>query len=208
MELWLGGIGGEVDIRLSIVKKREPMDGPPRVSGEDARRRTGMVGHEAIVTKAKVRREFTEFYDQWRDPIRRALALAIGDITLADEAVDEAMTRAVASWNKIHRYDRPEGWVYRVGLNYSRGLFRKRRYEIVTQLDPELMPTDAALPDVDVIAAVGRLSSRLRPVVVARYYLDWSTAEVADALHIPEGTVKSRLSRALSRLARDLGGSQ
>jgi len=167
-----------------------------------------MVGHEAIVTKAKVRREFTEFYDQWRDPIRRALALAIGDITLADEAVDEAMTRAVASWNKIHMYDRPEGWVYRVGLNYSRGLFRKRRYEIVTQLDPELMPTDAAFPDVDVIAAVGRLSSRLRPVVVARYYLDWSTAEVADALHIPEGTVKSRLSRALSRLARDLGGSQ
>ncbi len=208
MELWLGGIGGEVDIRLSIVKRREPMDGLPRVSGEDARRRTGMVGHEAIVTKAKVRREFTEFYDQWRDPIRRALALAIGDVTLADEAVDEAMTRAVASWNKIHRYDRPEGWVYRVGLNYSRGLFRKRRYEIVTQLDPELMPTDAAFPDVDVIAAVGRLSSRLRPVVVARYYLDWSTAEVADALHIPEGTVKSRLSRALSRLARDLGGSQ
>jgi RNA polymerase sigma factor (sigma-70 family) len=167
-----------------------------------------MVGHEAIVTNAQVRREFTEFYDQWRDPIRRALALAIGDITLADEAVDEAMTRAVASWDKIHMYDRPEGWVYRVGLNYSRGLFRKRRYEIVTQLDPELMPTDTAFPDVDVIAAVGRLSSRLRPVVVARYYLDWSTAEVADALHIPEGTVKSRLSRALSRLAGDLGGSQ
>jgi RNA polymerase sigma-70 factor (ECF subfamily) len=167
-----------------------------------------MVGHEAIVTNAQVRGEFTKFYDQWRDPIRRALALATGDITLADEAVDEAMTRAVASWDKIHMYDRPEGWVYRVGLNYSRGLFRKRRYEIVTQLDPELMPTDAAFPDVDAIAAVGRLSSRLRPVVVARYYLDWSTAEVADALHIPEGTVKSRLSRALSRLARDLGGSQ
>jgi RNA polymerase sigma-70 factor (ECF subfamily) len=42
-------------------------------------------------------------------------------------------------------------------------------------------------------------------VVVARYYLDLSTSEVAETLEIPEGTVKSRLSRALKKLARDLG---
>ncbi len=165
-----------------------------------------MIDREGImVTTAQGQREFSEFYDEWRDPIRRALAIAVGDITLADEAVDEAMTRAVESWDKISGYERPEGWVYRVGLNWSRGLFRKRRYEILTQLEPGTASTDGNVPDVDVIAAIGRLSARLRPIVVARYYLEWSTAEVADALDIPEGTVKSRLSRALSRLAKELG---
>ena len=168
-----------------------------------------LIDHEGIVvTKAQSQREFTEFYDEWRDPIRRALALAVGDITLADEAVDEAMTRAFASWGKIRGYERPEGWVYRVGLNWSRGLFRKRRYEILTQLESGMASTNTNIPDVDVIAAIGHLSARLRPIVVARYYLDWSTTEVAVALDIPEGTVKSRLSRALSRLAKELGESE
>jgi len=71
-----------------------------------------------MVTTAQGQREFSEFYDEWRNPIRRALAIAVGDITLADEAVDEAMTRAVESWDKISGYERPEGWVYRVGLNW------------------------------------------------------------------------------------------
>ncbi len=149
--------------------------------------------------------DFASFYDASRDAIRRALALTIGDVAAADEAVDEAMTRALASWEKIRGYENPEGWVYRVGLNWARGLYRKRRYEILTQIEPDSSSAEMSLPDSDVIAAVGRLSLRLRAVVVARYYLDWSTAETAEALQVPEGTIKSRLSRALGRLAMELG---
>lgn len=167
-----------------------------------------MLGSRSTAMTNTVRpQEFVQFYDQWRDPVRRGLALTVGDVTIADEAVDEAMTRALAAWDQISSYERPEGWVYRVGLNWARGLFRKRRYEIVAQLDSDVAAADAAYPDLDVIDAVGRLSVRLRTVVVARYYLDWSTADVATALAIPQGTVKSRLSRALARLARDLGES-
>ncbi len=150
---------------------------------------------------------FDDFYAKWRDPLRRALALAVGDIAMADEAIDEAMTRAFTHWAKIGGYERPEGWAYRVGLNWVRGLYRKRRYEVLTQIDAEGR-RDQPMPDLDVVAAVGRLSPRLRPVVVARYYLDWSTAQVATALDISEGTVKSRLSRALDRLAIDLGATR
>jgi len=151
--------------------------------------------------------DFAEFYDEYRMPIKRALALALGNVSLADEAVDEAMTRAVARWEKVRDYELPEGWVYRVGLNWARGAFRKRRYEILTDVDTDTELPDLPLPDTDVIEAVGHLSLRLRSVVVARYYLDWSTAEVAEALGIPEGTVKSRLSRALNRLGKELGGT-
>ncbi len=168
-----------------------------------------MVGYRHNTMTSPVQpREFTDFYDRCRDPIRRALALTIGDVAVADEAVDEAMTRALACWDKVRGYDNPEGWVYRVGLNWARGLFRKRRYEILSQLDTDGAATDPSFPDLDVIAAVGRLSFRLRTVVVARYYLDWSTAEAALALDVPEGTVKSRLSRALTRLSTELGVPQ
>ena len=55
------------------------------------------------------------------------LGLGPGRHALADEAVDEAMTRALSSWERIREYDRPDGWLYRVGLNWARGVFRKRR---------------------------------------------------------------------------------
>jgi RNA polymerase sigma-70 factor (ECF subfamily) len=149
--------------------------------------------------------DFDVFYQKWRSPVRRSLALALGDVGLADEAVDEAMTRAIAHWETLRGYDRPDGWLYRVGLNWARGVFRKRRYELLTDLEANSQTWVDPLPDPDLIAAVGRLPLRLRTVVVARYHLDFSTAEVAEALGIPEGTVKSRLSRALSQLGRDLG---
>jgi RNA polymerase sigma-70 factor (ECF subfamily) len=150
--------------------------------------------------------DFDVFYQKWRSPIRRSLALALGDIGLADEAVDEAMARAVARWDKIKDYERPEGWLYRVGLNWARGVFRKRRYELLSDLEASSQVWDDPLPDPDLIEAVGHLSLKLRSVVVARYHLDFSIAEVAESLGIPEGTVKSRLSRALDQLGRELGG--
>jgi len=148
---------------------------------------------------------FEAFYAEWREPLRRAVALATGDVMAAGEAVDEAMTRALVRWDRISSYDKPEGWVYRVALNWSKGLFRKRNRELLTAIDVEGSRSDS-LPDFDLIGAVERLSIRHRAVVVGRFYLDWSTAEVAEALDIAEGTVKSRLSRALEQLASDLGG--
>jgi RNA polymerase sigma factor (sigma-70 family) len=148
---------------------------------------------------------FTVFYQQWRSPVRRGLAMALGSAGLAEEAVDEAMTRALTHWEKVSGYDRPEGWLYRVGLNWARGVFRKRRYELLSEIEPDARSLVDPLPDPDLIESVGRLSLKLRSVIIARYYLDLSTAEVAQALEIPEGTVKSRLSRALERLAHDLG---
>jgi RNA polymerase sigma factor (sigma-70 family) len=148
---------------------------------------------------------FIVFYERWRTPVRRGLAMALGNMGLADEAVDEALTRALTQWEKVSSYERPEGWLYRVGLNWARGVFRRRRYELLSELQPDTESTIDPLPDPDLIEAVARLSMKLRTVVVARFYLDLSTAEVAQALEIPEGTVKSRLSRALEKLARDLG---
>jgi RNA polymerase sigma-70 factor (ECF subfamily) len=55
------------------------------------------------------------------------------------------------------------------------------------------------------VAALNLLRDDDREVIGARYFLDLSEAETADALGIPRGTVKSRLSRALGRLRAGLG---
>jgi RNA polymerase sigma factor (sigma-70 family) len=61
------------------------------------------------------------------------------------------------------------------------------------------------LPEPELLTAVELLPIKYRSVVVARFFLDWSIEQTAEALSIPEGTVKTRQSRALERLRRRLG---
>lgn len=147
---------------------------------------------------------FRQLYDE-RDRLYRAVALVVGDVWLASDALDEAMTRALARWDRVSSYDSPEGWVYRVAVNWARSAARKRRREDLWANPPEGATVDR-VPDLELRRAIGDLPSKYRSVVVARYLLDWSTADTADALGIPEATVKTRLRRALSRLAKALGG--
>ncbi|MFV1962322.1 MAG: sigma factor-like helix-turn-helix DNA-binding protein, partial [Acidimicrobiia bacterium] len=60
------------------------------------------------------------------------------------------------------------------------------------------------LPDPDLHRALVHLNMGQRAVVVLRYLLDWSEEDVALALEIPKGTVKSRLNRALAKLREEL----
>src|SRR6187551_2806104 len=63
---------------------------------------------------------FDAFYRAEVDRLYRALAVTLGDHHVAREAVDEAMVRACVRWRTVGGYDRPGGWVYRVGLNWAR----------------------------------------------------------------------------------------
>ena len=73
---------------------------------------------------------FDVFYRSARDSVARALVLTLGNQELGVEAADEAMTRAYQRWIQVHSYENPEGWVYRVGLNWARSIWRKRRREL------------------------------------------------------------------------------
>lgn len=146
---------------------------------------------------------FDGFHRTNRDRLYRALVMTTRDPDVSSEAIDEAMARAAERWDTICAYDAPEGWVYRVALNWARSVFRRRR-----PLPRSSGLVWDALPDPDLTRAVAALPYKLRVVVVARYYLDWSNSEVAAGLDLPVGTVKSRLHRALERLGENLGGTR
>lgn len=158
---------------------------------------------DAHGARAVVVRSFDDFYrDAYRE-IARALVLTTGSRELGLEAADEAMTRALARWDDVSGYANPAGWVYRVGLNWARSWLRRRKRERPgVYRDPAYEPADVPDPRLD--AALAALPEKHRAVVVLRFYLDWSTDDVAAALGVPAGTVKSRLSRALEALARRL----
>jgi RNA polymerase sigma factor (sigma-70 family) len=146
---------------------------------------------------------FDAFYRAESDGLYRALTVALGNVDLAREATDEGFVRAYQHWRKISRYDNPAGWVYRVSLNWARSRRRKTKREVITD---DIQQVAAGISsDPALIDAVQQLPIEFRSVVVLRYLMQWSTAEVAEALGVPSGTVKSRLSRALDQLRDALG---
>lgn len=150
---------------------------------------------------------FDEFFDREYASIVTALSMALGDVHLGCDAASEGFARALQKWRQVSSYQNPTGWVYRVGLNWARSRRRKTVREISERAvgarrepSTSMQPEDPAL-----MSALRQLSPEHRAVVVARYWFDWSEAEIATVLNVRPGTVKSRLSRALARLADELG---
>ena len=154
---------------------------------------------EAVAIQRVVPTHFEDFYRSAYGEVARALILTLGDRSLGIEATDEAMARAYRDWRSVARYGNPQGWVYRVGLNWGRSFMRKKRRELLgVYRDQSVESASGADPALD--KALAELDTKHRSVVVMRYYLDWSNEEIAKALRVPEGTVKSRLHRALAQL--------
>ena len=153
------------------------------------------------------RRSFEDFYAAEAAAVHRAVAASLPDPSRAADAVDEAMARAYASWRKVGGYDAPAAWVYRVAMNWATSRWRKHRREAaladatVERLEAVPATSPVGSPALDALRA---LPVEQRQVVACRVLLDLDTRSTALALGIAEGTVKSRLSRALDALRTDL----
>lgn len=147
--------------------------------------------------------DFDTFFAHHYAELVRALSLALGDVEFGRDAASEGFTKALQRWSSVSQYSNPTGWVYRVGLNWAHSRWRRSRRErtglVVDAAAPSVAGRDASL-----VAALQQLSLDHRSVVVGRYYFDWSESQLAAALDIAPGTVKSRLSRALTQLAETL----
>jgi RNA polymerase sigma factor (sigma-70 family) len=193
----------DVGARPSPAASPESGPAPDPAAGPS---RAADVAHaaEPVAIDADDVRSFDAFYASARTTIGRAVALAVGDVDLASDATDEAMARAYERWALVSRLERPEGWVYRVAVNWSVSVLRHRRRSLHRLYEPAAAD-GPQLPDPALHDALGSLDVKHRSVVVCRHLLGWSVAETADALGVREGTVKSRLHRALRTLEARLG---
>lgn len=167
------------------------------------------VGHRLHAAAADRDVEFTTFMSEHADELRYTAWLLVGNAERADELVQQALVRTYGAWSRA-RGD-PLAYARRVLVNLRTDTWRRRRREVLTA--PEDMPdtpTGATAPDRAedrdrLVRALARLTARQRRVVVLRYLVDLSEADVAAELGITVGTVKSTASRSLALLRTALG---
>ncbi|WP_193614342.1 SigE family RNA polymerase sigma factor [Nocardioides lijunqiniae] len=154
--------------------------------------------------------EFAAYAEEaWPSLVRSAVFLGCR-LPEAEDLAQTALARCYTAWARVRAADDRDAYVYRVLVNSLRDSRRRRWWgERPTDELPEARATGRgdAMADVDTADAVHRalagLSAVNRDVVVLRYFAQLSERETAQALGVPAGTVKSRLSRALRHLAAD-----
>jgi RNA polymerase sigma factor (sigma-70 family) len=130
----------------------------------------------------------------------------------AEEAAQDAFVKAYRALGSFRTGAEPRPWLLRIVANEARNRVRSagRRQRLELRLAEGFRPGDAApSPEAAAVEAderrrliglVNELDENDRQVIASRYFLELNSEETAAALGIPEGTVKSRLSRALNRL--------
>lgn len=136
----------------------------------------------------------------------RTAYLLCGDHGQAEDAVQNTLARLHLAWARLSRHDALDGYARRALVNEVHGRWRRpwvRRERPVADL-PDAPVDRAPRPASDVApalwAALQRLPPRQRAVLVLRYYEDLSEAEIAAALNVAPGTVKSQASKGLANL--------
>ncbi len=153
--------------------------------------------------------DFDAWYAELRPTMAPALAAWCGDASVAADALDEAFTRAYERWDRVRRSGSPAGWVWRTATNVVRRRYRRRsmEHDLLERSGNHVPsgPGDSIEDDLDLRAALLRLTDRQRTAIVLHHIADLPHAEVADAMGVATGTVAATLHQARARLAAELG---
>ncbi len=149
-------------------------------------------------------------------PMAKRLAVLSGAGSDADDVVQEAFVKAYRALSTFRDGADFRPWLLRIVVNETRNLHRGRSRRVdrelrvvraSVRLDAVVDPAEVAVGAdrrETLLAAIETLPTDLREVVTCRYLLELSETETAESLAIPNGTVKSRLSRGLARLREEL----
>lgn len=152
-----------------------------------------------------------DFEDLYRREFPGLLAVAralTGDTRDSEDLVQDTMVKAYLRWPRVGRLERPGGWCHFVLVNACRSWWRRRRTEALHVVRHRASDHVTAGPSPDGIAfwsAVRALPPRPRAVVALYFAADLTTAEVAEVLRLPEGTVRSDITRARGFVMRAMG---
>ena len=157
-----------------------------------------------------------ELYRSHRLLMVRLALLLVDDLDTAEDVVQDAFAALHRRWKLLATPDAAVGYLRVSVLNGSRSVLRRRRTvrrnpapdDNATTVDGADAAALLADEHREVLAAIRSLPDRQREVIVLRYWADLSEPEVARALGISIGAVKSNASRGRDAIAARMGGSR
>jgi RNA polymerase sigma-70 factor (sigma-E family) len=147
-----------------------------------------------------------ELYSAHYRSLVRLAAVLVRDTPTAEEVVQDAFIAMHDGWQRLKDTEKALAYLRQAVVNRSRSVLRHR---LVVERNPQKPPPD--MPSAEhgaltllersaVVAALRDLPDRQREAIVLRYYADLSEAEIAAAMKISRGAVKSHTARGMAAL--------
>ena len=153
------------------------------------------------------------FRSHYRDLVRLA-TLLLGDRSAGEEVVQDAFVKLQVGWGRVREPDKAPAWLRTAVLNGARSRLRHRQ---VRRRHLEAVPAAAPSAETGALAgdehrrvmiALRALPERQREALVLKFYGNLSEAEIASAMDVSAGTVKTHVHRGLAALQSTLGSEE
>lgn len=156
--------------------------------------------------------DFAEFVAARSGALHRTAYLMVGEHALAQDLLQEALTKTYVAWPRLREVANAEAYTRRTITTTAISWRRKRSWHEQPRDElPDRPVPGTGGEDDDVAtrawvwAALQQLPPRQRAAVVLRYYEDLTEAQTAAAMGCAVGTVKSQVSQAIRKLRQELG---
>jgi len=163
---------------------------------------------------------FEELVHRYKDPLINFVYNYLGNRIDAEDVVQETFLRVFRNKHLYQNIAKFSTWIYTIASNLAKTELRRRkrrRFFSISQMgfddkdydlpDPLLTPdhqVDSEMKEKDIREEIQALPSKFREVVILRDIQELSYEEISNVLHIPIGTVKSRVNRGRLRLQKKL----
>lgn len=161
---------------------------------------------------SNVQREFQEFWTRTAGKVRAYMFCACENWTDADDMAQDCYLRALRAWGQFDGKASRQAWLFGIARRTRVDWFRRKKRERLVvhsenmdefdKVDPERSKSDRVERIWD---AVKYLNAEQSQVIHMRFAADLSYAQIAQALEVPIGTVRSRLYRGLKQIREHIG---
>src|SRR5437763_12784784 len=161
---------------------------------------------DSVAVEWDADRAVTLIYSEHYRSLVRLAALLVRDVATAEEVVQDSFVAMHGAWRRLRDSDKALSYLRQSVVNRSRSVLRHR--VVVGRNAPKPAPdmpsaeqgAISLLERSAVIAALRTLPPRQREALVLKYYADLSEAQIATAMGISRGAVKSHTARAMTSL--------
>lgn len=152
---------------------------------------------------------FEQLYEQYATDVLRICYFYLGDRQRAEDVCQDVFVKLLTTKPNLEQ-GKEKAWLFKVALNRCRDLWRGAWLKRVTLGDDAFAtipaPDDSEQKEQEkqLVEAIHSLAPDFRDVILLFYYQNFQISEISAILHLPEGTISSRLSRARDKLKRIL----